>query len=334
MATIKDIAKKANVSQTTVSRILNYDPTLSVNDETRKRVFASSEPLNYTKHKQKNSRHYSGKNVAVIFFGNQIQEINDSYYYSIRDGIEEKLSEQKINAVLYYGHSEWNGIEDCIGVLVLGGDQYAKDEISKLKKLSIPVVFVDSNMLKENFSCVYSDFSSVVDSIISHFIAHGSKRIGMLAGELPNVSGTPHDFRLEDFKRCMKDRGLYDDKRVFIGAYDPDSGYAAIRQALNSVSRNDFPDALLISNDAMAIGALKAFKEAEIDVPKDVSIISFNDTISAQYANPPLSSIRIESSEMGRRAVDLLIDRLDSPDRLPYMIMLGTKLILRESSVN
>ena len=84
----------------------------------------------------------------------------------------------------------------------------------------------------------------------------------------------------------------------------------------------------------MAIGALKAFKEAEIDVPKDVSIISFNDTISAQYANPPLSSIRIESSEMGRRAVDLLIDRLDSPDRIPYMIMLGTKLILRESSVN
>ena len=124
----------------------------------------------------------------------------------------------------------------------------------------------------------------------------------------------------------MKDRGLYDDKRVFIGAYDPDSGYAAIRQALNSVSRNDFPDALLISNDAMAIGALKALK--------DVSIISFNDTISAQYANPPLSSIRIESSEMGRRAVDLLIDRLDSPDRIPYMIMLGTKLILRESSVN
>ena len=169
---------------------------------------------------------------------------------------------------------------------------------------------------------------------ISHFIAHGSKRIGMLAGELPNVSGTSHDFRLEDFKRCMKDRGLYDDKRVFIGAYDPDSGYAAIRQALNSVSRNDFPDALLISNDAMAIGALKAFKEAEIGVPKDVSIISFNDTISAQYANPPLSSIRIESSEMGRRAVDLLIDRLDSPDRIPYMIMLGTKLILRESSVN
>ena len=123
MATIKDIAKKANVSQATVSRILNYDPTLSVNDETRKRVFAAAEALNYTKHKQKNSRHYSGKNVAVIFFGNQIQEINDSYYYSIRDGIEEKLSEQKINAVLYYGHSEWNDIEDCIGVLVLGGDQ-------------------------------------------------------------------------------------------------------------------------------------------------------------------------------------------------------------------
>lgn len=311
MATIKDIAQKANVSQTTVSRILNYDPTLSVNDETRKRVFTAAEALNYTKHKQKNSRHYSGKNVAVIFFGNQIREINDSYYYSIRDGIE-----------------------DCIRVLVLGGDQYTRDEISKLKKLSIPVVFVDSNMLKENFSCVYSDFSAVVDSIISHFVAHGSKRIGMLAGELPNASGTPHDFRLENFKRCMKDCGLYDDKRIFIGAYDPDSGYAAIRQALNSVSRNDFPDALLISNDAMAIGALKAFKEAKIDVPKDISIISFNDTISAQYANPPLNSVRIESNQLGRRAVDLLIDRLDSPDRIPYMIMLGTKLILRESSVN
>lgn len=95
MATIKDIAKKANVSQTTVSRILNYDPTLSVNDETRKRVFAAAEALNYTKHKQKNSRHYSGKNVAVIFFGNQIQEINDSYYYSIRDGIEKSSASKK-----------------------------------------------------------------------------------------------------------------------------------------------------------------------------------------------------------------------------------------------
>lgn len=334
MATIKDIAEKARVSQATVSRILNYDPTLSVNEETRKRVFAAAEALNYTKHIKKNRCHYAGRSVAVIFWGNQLQEINDSYYYSIRDGIEEKLKEQKLNAVLYYGHNEWNGIDNCIGALVLGGDQYTKEEVERLEKLPVPVVFVDSNMLRNGFPCVYSDFSSVVDGIIEHFIAHGCERIGILSGRMPTETGSMKDFRLKDFKICMKERGLFDEANVLVGAYDPDSGYRAVRDALKERDGASFPDALLISNDAMAIGALKAFRDAGIRVPEDISVISFNDTTSAQYSNPPLSSVRIESNEMGRRAVDLLIDRLDSPERSPYMIMLGTKLILRESSRN
>ena len=84
----------------------------------------------------------------------------------------------------------------------------------------------------------------------------------------------------------------------------------------------------------MAIGALKAFRELHVRVPEDLSMISFNDTTVAQFANPALSSVKVETNEMGKRAAEVLLNRLEQPNRLPYALQLLTKLILRQSSIN
>ena len=324
MATIRDLAKRAGVSPATVSRILNYDSTLSVSDETRKRVFQAAEDLNYTKHLSKKFQRYTGKTAAIVLWCDPEEEINDLYYYSIRLGITERLTELGLKHELLYAGASWEKLDKYAGVIVIGSDQYSADQLAFLRQLPEAVVFVDGNHLRDGFPSVYSDFRSAVEEIVDHFVKTGRTKIGMLAGDLSDQFDKENltDFRFQDFKRYVQAKGLYQPDWIFVGAFTSETGYEAVKQAW------------LVANDAMAIGALKAFRELHVRVPEDLSMISFNDTTVAQFANPALSSVKVETNEMGKRAAEVLLNRLEQPDRLPYALQLLTKLILRQSSIN
>jgi LacI family transcriptional regulator len=334
MATIRDLAKRAGVSPATVSRILNYDSTLSVSDETRKRVFQAAEDLNYTKHLSKKFQRYTGKTAAIVLWCDPEEEINDLYYYSIRLGITERLTELGLKHELLYAGASWEKLDKYAGVIVIGSDQYSADQLAFLRQLPEAVVFVDGNHLRDGFPSVYSDFRSAVEEIVDHFVKTGRTKIGMLAGDLSDQFDKDNltDFRFQDFKRYAQAKGLYQPDWIFVGAFTSETGYEAVKQAWPSLTEK--PDSLLVANDAMAIGALKAFRELHVRVPEDLSMISFNDTTVAQFANPALSSVKVETNEMGKRAAEVLLNRLEQPDRLPYALQLLTKLILRQSSIN
>ncbi|MEE8856838.1 MAG: LacI family DNA-binding transcriptional regulator [Lactobacillus sp.] len=334
MATIRDLAKRAGVSPATVSRILNYDSTLSVSDETRKRVFQAAEDLNYTKHLSKKFQRYTGKTAAIVLWCEPEEEINDLYYYSIRLGITERLTELGLKHELLYAGASWEKLDKYAGVIVIGSDQYSADQLAFLRQLPEAVVFVDGNHLRDGFPSVYSDFRSAVEEIVDHFVKTGRTKIGMLAGDLSDQFDKENltDFRFQDFKRYVQAKGLYQPDWIFVGAFTSETGYEAVKQAWPGLTEK--PDSLLVANDAMAIGALKAFRELHVRVPEDLSMISFNDTTVAQFANPALSSVKVETNEMGKRAAEVLLNRLEQPDRLPYALQLLTKLILRQSSIN
>lgn len=329
MATIKDIAQMANVSAATVSRVLNYDQTLSVSDDTRKRIFLAAEKLNYlTKHKQK-KRKNSGE-ISIVQWYTEQEELNDLYYYSIRTGIEEQLHHLKYNIRRIFHNDTLNQAQNSDGIIAIG--KYSAAEIQKLEKINSNLVFVDYNTLKYDHSCVVPDIQNSVIEALDHFIDSGRQKIGLLTGEefTNDHQEAIIDPRFITFKNYLSDLTLYEPKYVYIGNFTAQSGYQMMQKAIIELG-DDLPNAFFAANDSIGIGALRALQEAKIDIPDEVSIISFNDTSITKYVYPSLSTIQVHTKQMGIEAVNRLNAIIENGDDYPQMITLKNELILRDS---
>lgn len=338
MATIKDIAERAQVSPATVSRVLNYDETMSVSIETRNRIFQVAEELNYVKYKSKNKKNNSKSSepthtIAVIQWYTEQEEINDLYYYAIRIGIEKKAHLMRCDVIRIYQDDPLDRAGSADGVIAIG--KFSEEQIEDIIKTNDNVIFVDSDTLKYGCSCVLSDFAGSVDSVIDHFLSHGQRKIGMLAGEehTSDQKDSLIDPRFKQFKHRLSELNLYNPQYVFIGKFLPESGYDMMNQAIEKLGEN-LPQAFFAANDAIALGALRSLNEHKISVPDRVSLISFNDTSLAKYAFPSLSAVKVFTEEMGAVAARMLVDGLNEEISVPQMTTLATCLIERDSSMN
>lgn len=332
MATLKDIATQAQVSTSAVSRILNYDPTLSVSEATRRKVLEIAEELNYSKPGRKHEPTLN-QTIGVVFWCDATRELEDVYYSAIRLGITDQAVLENLQVKLFYRHDEWDFI-NLAGLIVVGSNQFTTAELQQFRDLTIPVIFADGNLLKAGFSSVTADFSFATQTIIQTLLTRGIKKIGMLAGNLTPTSDPEAliDFRFLDFKHELISRNLYHPEWIYIGQFDSQSGYQAISHGFPPLPPAQRPEALIIANDAMALGALKAFHDLNIVVPDDIKLISFNDTSLAQFTTPALSSVHVDAHEVGRKALQMLLDRLNNPQQPNYVVTIATKLIERESS--
>lgn len=335
MATIKDIAAKAGVSAATVSRVLNYDETMSVSAKTRNKIFKIAEELSYVKHTKpkKQLEQTEDKRVAIIQWYTEQEEVHDLYYYAIRLGIEKQAHQLGYEVTRIFHNDSLAKAKQANGVIAIG--KYSTKEAKKIAALNPNLVFVDSNMLAKGYNCIVSDFEGAVKSALDHFLAHDQTQIGLLAGEEKTADQTDSliDPRFRTFKTYLSDLGLYNPRYVYIGSFTPESGYQMMQTALTEL-KDHLPAAFFIANDAIAVGALRALQEAQIKVPEQISLISFNDTSLAKYSFPALSSIKVFTEQMGASAVSLLDTLATQKDPIPQMITLQTKLILRDSSLN
>lgn len=328
MATIKDIAQLANVSNATVSRVLNYDQTLSVSDETRQRIFEAAEQLNYTKGTKKHNPQHG--RIAIVEWYTAKEELEDLYYLSIRLGVEKKIQAAGYEVTRFFQNDQFESLSEAVGVVAIG--KYSSHQIQRLKKLNPNLVFVDMNTLAENVSCVMTDFKTPIKAVLDHFINCKLTKIGMITGqESTSDQQQLIDPRQQHFKTYLEDLGYYQPKWLLTGDFTPESGYRLTRQLLQTQAA-DLPEALFIANDAMAVGTLRALHEAGIQVPNQLSLISFNDTSICQYTFPTLSSVKVYTEQMGQAAAELLIKQLNAQSNIPQIITIGTTLSLRNSS--
>ncbi|MHC9532179.1 LacI family DNA-binding transcriptional regulator [Dellaglioa sp. L3N] len=329
MATLKDIAQLAKVSNATVSRVLNYDQTLSVGNETRKRIFEAAERLNYSKNKKKS--HTAQGKIAIIEWYTEKEELDDLYYLSIRIGIERKLLELGYEITRFFQNDQFDSLTDALGAIIIG--KYSPAQINELKQMNSNLVFVDMNTLDAGISCVMTDFKTPVKAVIDHFNAQGLTKIGMITGEESTFDAVNlgPDSRFTHFKAYLESAHNYHPEWIYTGDFTPESGYQLALKLLAEQSDN-LPNALFIANDAMAVGALRALNESTIKVPEQLSLISFNDTSIAEYTFPTLSSVKVYTEQMGKSAAELLINQLAMTDIIPQVITIGTTLTLRNSS--
>lgn len=331
MATLKDIAKKAGVSSATVSRILNGDTSINVRPETRKRVYEVAEELEYMplmKKYSKRSIKTTPLRVLLVNGYSEQNEIEDPYYLSIRFGLEREAKDRGIEIVKVYreeGLFNFDEIGSVNGIIAVG--ELLADDIRQISKFHESIVFLDHVPAVKGYDSIVVDLYQSIKEMIQFLMKQGHKKIGYIGGR--DSHAADHiDIRESAFVEIMNQMNMLDSRHIIIGDFSIESGYNIVKQQVN---KENLPDAYVIANDSMAIGTLKAFAEKEIQVPKDVSIISINDIATAKFVLPPLTTIKIYSEDMGKMAVRLLVDRIESDREVAVKMLVSTKLVVRES---
>lgn len=328
MATIKDIAEKAGVSIATVSRVLNYDSSLSVSDDTRKRIFEIAEELSY---KKKSLKKTASTKIGIIHWYTEKEELNDLYYMSIRLGIEQRCEQHDVQVMNYYNNIEAMKSEDLQGIIAVG--KFSKQQVEELAAMTNHVVFVDSNPDEDRFDAIIIDFEKVTKNVLDHFIQKGHKKIGYLGGRetFKDQTAQIEDMREKTFKSYMMDAKLYNESHLYIGAFSVEDGYKLMKHAIKDLG-DKLPTAFFAANDLLAIGALRAIHEEAIAVPDRVSIIGVDDLSVSKYVFPALTTVKVYTEIMGETAVDTLLERITGR-KIAKKIYIATDLVIRNSSL-
>lgn len=325
MATIKDIAEIAGVSVTTVSRVLNFDDTLNVQDETKRRVFEAADRLEYQIKEKKRKK----KKLKLGLFCSYSpeEELEDTYYLSVRIAVEKKLDKEGFKKVIVTAEDQPEDVAKLDGIICLG--TFSRSIVEKIRAFQKPAVFIDAVGDEEQFDSIVVNLRYAVTKVMDYLIDAGHERIAFIGGKDFDSDGKElADMRLPIFESYLSEKKLFHEEYVKIGGFTPKYGYRLGKELLELENR---PTAIFCANDSLAIGCYKAIQEAELKVPKDISVIGFNDISMTKYLVPPLTTVHVPMDFMGEEAVNLLAERINSNREISMHVSVPAKLVIRES---
>ena len=339
MVGIRDVARKANVSPTTVSRVLNEDKTINVADQTRDRIFAVAASLNYDINKRK----YVKKrlpSIGVISTISKASEEQDSYYKELRAGLEEEASRLHIGMNRIYNLSdnptEWKDLDQLGAIIVVG--TVTKQSISDLLKQNKHLVVVDNPDIQQEVDMVYADLERMTNSVLELFLENGHQRIAYIGGyqvdmdEFGGKTITVNEKRSRAYLHFMRDHHLENHTTHYLGEWTEESGERLASELLAD-NKTNLPTAILIGSDPIALGVYKALEKQEIQIGKDIVLVSFDNIEAISTLSPGLTSVAISAKAIGKSAVRLAVERIDHLREEPIIVTYPTRLIVRESFV-
>ena len=331
MATIREVAKKAGVSITTVSRILNNDDSFNVSKITKEKVLKVIKQLNYERKKNKNR--ISQSNISVIKCFDEKIENEDPYFVSLKINLENMLK-KKVSKVKFFDLEEieklikYNEISNFSltdAVIFIG--ETSKEKLKFFKSLNENIICVDVYDTDNITDYIKFDMRNSVEIVLNYIFKLNHKKIGLLVGRNKVVKNLV-DFREKYFKEIMVKNGLYREEYLQIGDFSMESGYIMMKEILKLEDR---PTAVFCGNDSIVMGAYKAIRENKLKIPEDISIIGFNDLKLSQYSIPPLTTIKIDTKLIAQETVNSLIELLEGKRDYHKKVFLPIELIERES---
>lgn len=332
MVTIKEIAKAVGVSSATVSRVLNFDQTLSVTPKTRQAIIETAEAMKYETPRARNRAYQQGLGkVALVHYLRPDQEFVDPYYVGLRLGIESRCQALKIETIkVYHTDSlpEASLLRSASGIIAIG--RHDENEIAWLKRHNRNLVFADFSPPTDEVDAVEADLTLATRKLLQSLTRAGYRRIAF-AGWVDvydGVTPTRIERRCRAYMEWAKEAGVFDERICLTGGKTEESGYKLTREILSQADR---PDALITANDNMAVGAYRAIHEMGLSIPEDIAVASFNDISVAQFMNPPLTTVHLPAEEIGEGAVELLLERMGGRE-LPKRVTLATSIRWRGST--
>lgn len=312
-ASIKDVAERAGVSVATVSHVINN--TRFVSEETRAKVELAMEELRYVPNSIARSlRTNKSKTVGLL-----VPDISNFFFTAIAESIEKVLRENGYNLVLC-NTDEDLAIErqniallnaQLVSGMIIAPTTHDFNYRTLFKDEKFPLVFIDRETQRLQCDTVVVDGMSATKEAITILIGKGHKRIGYIKG-LTGLS-TSAD-RYQGYVAALREHGIeVDESLVFTGDSRRESGY---RLCLEVLKHKDVT-AMYVSNNLMAVGALQCLADQGVKIPDEMAIIGFDDYNWATITNPPLSTIKQPTGELGAEAARLIVDRIENPDA-PY----------------
>lgn len=328
MSTIRDVAQRAGVSTMTVSRVINR--TGYVHAETRSRVEAAVAALGYVPNSLARSLRFKRtKTLALV-----LTDITNPFFTTVARGVEDVASDAGFNVIFCNtDESEQEQAEylrvlvqkQVDGVLLVPASNTAQP-ITFLQKHGIAVVLVDRRIPDVAVDTILGESEGAACQLTELLLDLGHRQIAMLSG--PVDVSTAVD-RVAGYRRAYCQRGqTAPEALIFQDAYTVDGGLRMARQALAVTPR---PTAFFAANNFIAIGAFQVLHQQGLRVPEDISLVTFDDL--PHTLDPFLTVARQPADEMGRRATELLLARLqETAPSPPQEIVLPTPLIVRRSS--
>lgn len=323
--TIKDVAKHASVSNSTVSHVLNN--TRFVRDETRERVLHAVTTLGYSPSVA--ARSLTTNRTQII--GVLIPNARNSFFGEILSGIEEVLRPANYGIVVCNTDEIWQREAHYLDLLLrLRVDGIlataATFKWHLLADAHTPVVFFDRSFEGMEGPFVGIQNQKAAYKATCHFIEHGHRKIGLLLGEEHLSTGSE---RFAGFRQALQEHGIeLREEWVVPSIFSIQGGYDATQQILSLPER---PTALLLNNNFLSVGALSALKDLGLHCPDDISLIGFDDHPWAAVCDPPLTVMRQPTQEIGQIAAQTLLDMINDDVRSESHIILEAELVVRQS---
>ena len=328
-STAKDVAKRAGVSIATVSRVVNNHE--SVSPVIRDKVLQAIEALGYRPSRA--AQLLRAKRGHVI--GLIISDVQNPFFTAVARGIEDIAYQHGYSLILCNTDEDSDKERLYLGVMraeavagvILAATVEDNPNVDQFVENGIPVVAIDRHLNDPRIDSVMVDSVQGTLEAMSHLIDLGHRRIGLICG--PETITTMRE-RHAGYILAHQQHGLsLSPELMRFGSLNQAGGYACAQELLQLPSP---PTALFAANNLMALGALHAIHERGLGVPQDISIISFSDMPWAALLQPPLTVIAQPDYELGQKAAELLLERLDKPDKLVSGLQLGLQMIIRAST--
>jgi len=331
MATLEEIARRARVSRSTVSRVINNDPRVS--DETRQRVLAVVKKLNYHPNLAARSLAAGRTRILGLVIPERVTGLfSDPYFPILIQGITSACNAHDHSVMLWLAEPEYerrmisqilhNGLID--GVIM--ASMLVDDSLTlSLVKSDLPFILVGRHPTNPRVNYVDVDNVNSARALVAYLIERGYRRIATIAGPPNMIAGID---RLEGYKLALREAGITIDPSLIVtGDFSENSGYVRMQELIPLK-----PDAVFAASDAMALGALRAIRTAGLRVPQDIALAGYDDIPLAERTDPPLTTVRQPIYHAGFTAAETLIELITHPSDQPRHIILPTQLVVRAST--
>lgn len=331
MASQQDVAKLANVSFMTVSRVINGSP--KVREETRRRVLKAIEELSYSPNAAAQALNSRKSRSIGIVFPRKDYLLIAPFCVELCVELEARLQQKGYHLFLgslakedgsrdladLYGEGKVDG-------LILFAPDLGDKGIKRLAARGLPFVVAFGHAEEEAFPSVDSDNAKGVSLLISHLLGQGHRRIGIVTGPMRERDARD---RVLYYRSELGRQGLpFEPGLEFQGDWSLESGYAGLKSLMALPTP---PTAIFFSNDQMAIGAIKAAHDLGIRIPGDVSITGYDDIQYASFITPALTTVRQDIRAVGAQVADLILEGAEGLAG-PRHIILEPELVVREST--
>ena len=329
ITTIRDVARQAGVSISTVSHVVNS--SRAVSQESRDRVLQAMNQLDY----KPNALAQNLRRQQTFSIGMIVPDSANPFFAEVARGIEDTSFTQNHSVILcntdgdvdkQAAHTDLLIKNQVAGILFVAAG-ISTELVEDLQARRVPVVVVDREVPGVSVDTVLTNHLQGGRLATQHLWDLGHRRIACISGG-SNLS--PSAERLIGYQQILHENGiLYDESLVVRGDFQYVSGYEAARQLL---ALADPPTAVFACNDLMAVGVISAVTELGLRVPQDLSVVGFDDVRLASFTNPPLTTIAQPKYEIGVIATEMLLARAQNIDAPTRLQRLDTELVIRQST--